>query len=71
MKEKFNSKLQKPKPFVARTKDGDYFFNTEEEARSFAHARGGFFDTQENISRSNKAKNLAKRRYRIYEWTAK
>ena len=71
MKENFSIKLEKPKPFVARTKDGDYFFLTEEEARSFAHARGGFFDTQENISRSERAKNLIKRRERIYEWITK
>ena len=61
MKVKSNSKFQKPKPYVARTKDGDYFFSDEDEARSFALARGGFFDTQANISRSEKAKNLNKR----------
>ena len=62
MKAKLNSKLEQPKPYVARTKDGDYFFYDAEEARKFALARGGFFDTQENISRSKKAKKLNERR---------
>lgn len=56
--EKLHIKFQNKKPFVARTSDGDYFFETKEEAQAFAIARGGFFDTKRNISRSNKAKNL-------------
>ena len=63
MKVKSNSRLKKQKPYVARTIDGDYFFSNKEEAQAFALARGGFFDTQENISRSEKAKNLSCRRW--------
>lgn len=51
-------KYKNKKPFVARTKDGDYFFSREKEARAFAMARNGFFDTKKNISRSEKARNL-------------
>ena len=50
------------KPYVARTSDGDYYFSNKEEAQAFALARSGFFDTQKNISCSNKAKNLNKGR---------
>lgn len=60
---KLNISQQKSKPFVARTSDGDYYFDKKEEAQAFAMARGGFFDTTANISRSEKAKNLNKGRY--------
>lgn len=61
---KSNTRLKKQKPFVARTSDGDYFFSNKEEAQAFALARGGFFDTRENISRSERAKNLSNRRWK-------
>ena len=54
---------QKQKPFVARTKDGDYFFSDEEEARMFALARSGFFDTVENIKKMERARSPTKRRW--------
>lgn len=42
----FISKSQKP--FVVYTKDGDYFFQTKEEAQAFAVERNGFFDKSTN-----------------------
>lgn len=54
---------QKPKPYVARTKDGDYFFYDEEEARAFALTRNGFFDTYANIKKMERARSPTKRRW--------
>lgn len=56
----------KPKPFVARTKDGDYFFSTEEEARAFALTRDGFFDTYANIKKMERARSPTKRGWCSY-----
>ena len=39
---KFKYQCKPPKPYRVMTADGDYFFETEEEARSFADARCGF-----------------------------
>lgn len=50
------------KPYLAITKDGVYSFSNKEKAQAFANARGGFFDIQENVSRSHKAKNSKRRR---------
>lgn len=46
------------KPFVARTKDGDYFFYSKKQAQKFAHARNGFFDTTESILKSAQLKGV-------------
>ena len=40
------------KPFVARTKDGDYFFYSKRQAQAFARQRNGFFDTSASIIKS-------------------
>lgn len=32
------------KPYVVKTKDGDYFFKNKKKAQAFARSRCGFFD---------------------------
>lgn len=40
------------KPYVAHTKDGDYFFYRKKQAQTFARARNGFFDTTDALIKS-------------------
>lgn len=42
------NRVNKKKPYVVMTKDGDYYFTSKVKAQSFAMARNGFFDTSAN-----------------------
>lgn len=46
------------KPYVARTKDGDYFFYNKKQARAFARSRNGFFDTVKALIKTELLKEV-------------